>query len=274
MAANNKKPLKTIAVLVEEGATAGYLVTRLKETFNEKARVITISSADIRYRQILDQTDILFIPGVRRASDAYRNNLGADGGRKIKDWVKKGGTAVGLCQGGYLLTEQFRYANKYTGLTRIIHSPCGIFEGIARGPIDEYTDHNDLKNPFSDHAVAKLDFDNGEKGAACYAHGPYLELFKKADPKEYKIIARFSEVRGNPVAIASRQYGKGKAIFSAVVPEISGMDMAQTDDRLLEESGLMSEYMRAGLRYARKLAAYENERQIVWNRLMKEIMPK
>ncbi len=134
-----KPQTTTIAVLIEDGATARYLMEQLSRTFNQSARVIAISSNDIRRNNILDRTDTLFIPGVRRASQAYRENLGAEGGRMIKDWVRKGGTVVGLCQGGYLLTECFHYNDKYSGRTRIIRPTTGIFEGIAHGPIREYT---------------------------------------------------------------------------------------------------------------------------------------
>lgn len=268
------KPLdKTIAVLVEDGATVGYLIPLLKKTFNKQARVIAINSADIRQNNILAHTDVLFIPGVRKASSAYRNGLGFDGGQKIKDWIAAGGKAAGLCQGAYLLTEKFQYADKYSGVTRFMHSPCGVFEGIAHGPVAKYTNRQNLDNPFIDHHVAKLTFNDAATGAACYAHGPWLELSDNADPAKYDIIARFAEVHGNPIAMAASKYGKGKAIFCSVVPEIAGGEMAKIDDRLLSANTPNAEHIRTGIRFARELAAHEKERQTVWNRLMAEIKP-
>ncbi len=268
MTGNNKN---IIAVLIEDGAAASYLIPLLKKTFNEKAEVRTISCEDILKRNILTKTDTLFIPGVKKASEKYRNGLGVEGGQKIRAWVKAGGTAVGLCHGGYLLTEEFHYADKYSKKLRIINSSCGIFEGIARGPIVEYTNHNDLKNPYIDHAVAKLAFNDATKGAACYAHGPWLELSDTVNKDEYKIIARFEDVKNNPIAMASRNFGKGKAVFCSVVPEISGTEMATMDINLLPKNTPNAAHLKTGIRFAKELAAHENERQTVWNRLIMEI---
>lgn len=262
---------KTIAVLIENGATAGYLIPRLKEQFNGAVHVITINSRDIRHKDVLDRTNVLFIPGVSRASDAYRNSLGERGGKAIKRWVREGGIAVGLCQGAYLLTRKFEYADKFSGQVKIIHPSSGLFPGVARGPVREYTNFSEVKNPFIDHAVAKLEFTDGAKGAACYSHGPWLEISEQVDPAKYRIIARFAEVTGNPIAIASRRYGKGKAVFCSVVPEISGIEMARSDARLTRKNTPQAEHLRTGILFAQKLAAHEAERELVWNRLMAEL---
>lgn len=271
-----KTPKKTIAVLIEAGATAGYLLSSLKDEFNGKANVITINSQDVLKtslfgNNVLDKTDVLFIPGVQRASSSYREGLGQKGGQKIRQWVKNGGTAIGLCQGAYLLTKKFQYADKYSGVTRVIHSPCGIFEGVAHGPIHDYTNRQDLENPFADHHVAKLEFNDAAKGAACYAHGPWLELPENASPEEYQVIARYADIHKQPIAIAKRQFGKGKAVFCGVVPEISGEEMGAVDSRLISGNTPNAHHLRTGILFAQNLAAHEAERQKTWDRLIAEI---
>lgn len=276
MSETPKQPEKTITVLIEDGATAGYLLKALRETFNGTARVQALNTAQLLKRDSdkksqLDKTDVLFIPGVRRASQAYREKIGDKGGKAIKNWVKNGGTIVGLCQGGYLLTKEFRYKDKYSGETRVIRPSTGIFQGVAFGPVHEYTSWDERENPFADHRVAKLAFNDAAAGAACYAHGPWLEISAKAKAHEYNIIARYDDIKDKPVAIATRHYGKGKAIFSGVVPEISGLDIPGMDDRLAAGASIEAAHAQTGADFARKLAAHEPGRRVVWNRLISEI---
>ncbi len=73
--------------------------------------------------------------------------------------------------------------------------------------------------------------------------------------------------------MAARQYGKGKAVFSGVVPEISGIELSKTDDRLLPQNTKIAAHLRTGLRFARDLAAHEPQRELTWKRLMAEIRP-
>lgn len=262
-----KTPQKTIAVLIEPGATVSDLLPQLRKTFNEKARIITISGADIRHRNILDKIDALIIPGVSSKSSSYRNSLMHDGGGKIKDWVKQGGTVLGFCQGAYLLTEKFQYADKISGVTHIIHSPCGIFKGMAHGPIREYTDRNDLHNRYADHRVAKLEFNDAARGASCYVHGPWLE---PAQDEKIKIIARYAEIPGKPVAIAVKTFGKGKAIFCGVEPDVTGFPTSTMDEKNVS-AGKDAQMYRTAVRFARELAKEEPLRKLTWDRVIAEL---
>jgi len=257
---------RKIAVLIEDGATAGYLISELQKTF-KRASISTINCEDIKNNNALDSADLLFIPGVQRASATYRNGLGLAGGNAIKEWIRQGGTAVGLCHGAYLLTEKFQYADKFSGVTRLIHSPCGVFEGMAYGPISDYTDRQNLDNPFIDHHVAKLQFNDASFGAACYAHGPFLKIDPKSNSNDYSVIARFADIRDNPVAIASRKYGKGKAIFCSVVPEVMGAEMGSTDERFISRVP----FYETGIKFSKELQKHETERAHVWNKLTNEL---
>ncbi|MCB9991130.1 MAG: hypothetical protein H6867_07090 [Rhodospirillales bacterium] len=263
---------RTIAVLMEQDGSTRALLERLHETFNRTARIITIDSNDIRFRNALDDIDVLFIPGVKRTSQHYRHRLGYEGGVKIKNWVKNGGTAVGLCQGAYLLTKTFKYTDKHNNkAVRTIHPSTGIFEGTAYGPVEDYIDWEERENPFIDYNVARLEFNDAARGAACYDHGPWLKLSDSAEAEEYNIIARFSDIKDKPIAIASRRYGKGKAIFSGVLPEITGHAMASIDEDSIPKHTPNRHHFTTGIRFAKKLAAHEEQRQLVWNRLMAEI---
>jgi glutamine amidotransferase-like uncharacterized protein len=269
--------VQTIAVYNNGRVSTGSLTHRLKMTF-PRHRLLMVTTADIVERDILSQPGIeaLFMPGVQDHKSSYRDDVTPEGWRRVREYIERGGAYVGICAGAYLATARFRYFDTATGATRNLHSPLAVFEGVAVGPIPQYTNPNGERHKWAEHAVARLAFNEAAgykgEGAACYSLGPYLtlppEIEKRAD---YKIIARFADVPGAPIALASRRLGKGVAVFSGVVPEISGQDMESFERQYTVQAYRQDADVRAGFAFARALAAEEAGRARVWDAIVSEI---
>lgn len=268
--AQNKK---IIAIYAEGNISTGSLFQRLRESFNPRAHDIRmITTRDILERHILDNPDVsvLFMPGVKNESRSYRDLVTDKGWRTISDYIEKGGIYVGLCAGAYLATELFHYHDKQNNIHRTIKPTLKIFEGTARGPIDEYTQVIDWGNEWATHAIARLSFNEAAgykgEGRACYTLGPCLTLPPEIEQRpDYKIIARYADIPGTPIAIASRHFGQGKAIFCGVVPEVSSRDVPLTVD---------IPHIKGAQDFARRLHPYEKQRARTWNALVNEIKMK
>lgn len=261
---------KTIAVYSEGQVSTGSLFYRLKQSFGAAA-VRPVTAAQMR-GGALEDAAALFLPGVQDDSQTYRDRLTPETCGAIASYVEKGGTSIGLCAGAYISARRFHYTNRINGLKKTIDSPLAFFDGEAFGPIARYSRSGDDSHRWSNHAVAHLAFNEAAghhgEGRACYALGPWLELSDEArkDP-DYRIIARYADVPGTPVAVASRKIGKGKAVFCGVLPEISGLDMPHTSERMSPGAP----HLDAGRAFARDLARHEAARQKVWNALLAEI---
>jgi glutamine amidotransferase-like uncharacterized protein len=268
--------MNSIAVYDNGRVSTGSLLHRLRLTYPGR-RILTITTDDIVNGNVLDNgVGALFMPGVHNHQSSYRDDVTPQGWRKIENFIRGGGAYVGICAGAYLATARFQYCDPDTGVTRVIHAPLPAFEGEAFGPIPQYTYANGARTRWSDHAVARLAFNRAAgyegEGAACYSLGPYLTLPPgTASRPDYKIIARFADVPGAPIAIASRRIGKGIAVFSGVVPEISGLDMDS-----FNRQGTMTLHhdcrdRAAAQAFAAALAAKEPERARTWNAIVREI---
>ena len=275
-----KREKQIIAVYSEGAVSTGSLLHRLRQTYPAGAFDIrTIGTADITEKKILESGKIhaLFMPGVQDDSRSYRDLVTLDGWNRIRAYIEEGGAVVGLCAGAYLATANFEYLNYANGELRKLYSPLDIFEGKAFGPIPQYTNTSGRPgHKFANHAVARLAFNEAAgyrgEGAACYALGPYLTLPPEiAARPDYKIIARYADVPGQPIAIASRRVGKGVAVFCGVVPEVSGADMPAIDQRLTYAAFNRDEDVAAGQAFAQALAAHEDGRRRTWEILVAEI---
>ncbi len=268
---------KIIAVYAEKPAAVSALMDNLRQSFNEQAFIIRKVTAEdiIHGRALTENTHAFFLPGTTRDDSSYREALGHKGMENIKTYVQNGGIYVGICAGAYLAAEQFFYNGRAANDTHEV-KPLGFFKGTAYGPLPDYSKAGQQPdNPWANHAVVRLHFNNaaedceiGILGAACYAQGPWLDLSDDAEETGHKIIACYADVQGNPIAIASRRFGAGKAIFCGVLPEVGGLEITHVEKEHLI-SGIES-----ATDFSQELTKHENLRSKTWEKIMKEIRPQ
>lgn len=260
---------KRVLVFAEHGADHRTLCERLRETFARAAApvdVVPVTAAQMREPGMLDGPDTIgfFLPG---ASDAnYDNKMGADNIDRLRRFVADGGRFMGICAGAYYACETIEWFKGEPARFKTKKPRIDFFNYLAHGPIRALLDgQTDLGNALSHAAAADIRFDDGGmmRGATVmYWGGPEL-----SGPSPGQVIARFNTLAGKPPAIVMRDIGKGRALISAVHPEIRGADFGAA------VYGHDPVHARARA-IAHKVAADEAARGILWDGLMRRLFPE
>lgn len=261
--------LKRVLVFAEPGADYRTLCDRLRETFARAAapvEVVPVTSAQMRIPGMMDGKNTIgfFLPG---ASDAnYDHKLGPDNIERLRRFVENGGRFMGICAGAYYACESIEWFKWEPARFKTKTPRIDFFNYRAHGPIRALLDgQTDLGSALSHTAVAEIEFEeNGRKQSAriMYWGGPEL-----SGESEGHVIARFNGLAGNPPAIVARNIGKGRAIISAVHPEIRGEDFAMAiygQDPVHERARHI----------AHAVANDEGKRDRLWRGLMRRLFPE
>jgi glutamine amidotransferase-like uncharacterized protein len=261
---------KRVLVFAEHGADHRTLCGRLRETFARAAApvdVVPVTAAQMREPGMMDGADTIgfFLPG---ASDAnYDNKMGADNIDRLRRFVTDGGRFMGICAGAYYACETIEWFKWDNARFKTKQPRIDFFTYRAHGPIRALLDgQTDLGNGLSHTAAADITFvdDHGtlRRADIMYWGGPEL-----SGASEGHIIARFNNVAGKPPAIVMRDIGQGRALISAVHPEIRGADFAAA------VYGREPVHARAR-DIAYKVAADETARGVLWHGLMRRLFPE
>lgn len=260
---------KRVLVFAEIGADHRTLCERLRETFARAAApvdVVPVTAAQMRQPGVMDGPDAIgfFLPG---ASDAnYDNKMGADNIDRLRRFVKDGGRFMGICAGAYYACETIEWFKWEPARFKTKTPRIDFFNYRAHGPIRALLDgQTDLTHALSHAAAADITFEDttGKQTARImYWGGPEL-----SGVSEGHIIARFNGVAGKPPAIVMRDIGKGRAIISAVHPEIRGADFATAI------YGNEPVHARARV-IAHDVARDEAARDRLWRGLMRRLFPE
>ncbi len=189
-----------------------------------------------------DQTfDLLIMPGGR--DKPYHAALQGKGNAKIRSFVERGGTYMGICAGAYYGCQVVDF-DRGQSLEVYEERELAFFPGSAVGP-----------------AYGKGTFDYGsQKGARAAKLQTALGVFDvyfnggcyfSGDFSKVRILARYLDLEGHPPAILECPIGKGKAILSGVHLETSS-DSLDPKDPIVEI-----------------LQKSESKRQKYWNSLLK-----
>ncbi len=146
---------------------------------------------DMKKEKTYENLRIIYFPG--GWSGYYTEDLKGKASKLIRNFVKHGGSYLGVCAGAYFASEKIIWEGK------TYHPPLKIYRGKAIGPIRELA-------PWPLYTVADLLF-LGERIQAFYYGGPYFE-------GEGKVLATYS-INGKPAVVLS-SYGDGRVLLSGV----------------------------------------------------------
>lgn len=159
-----------------------------------------------------DQTASLFImPGGR--DRLYQAALQGKGNQKIRAFVERGGTYLGICAGAYYGCRRFEF-EKGSPLEICEERELAFFSGAAIGPA---------------YGPGTYTYESREGSRAApllTPHGPfhsyhYGGCFFTGDFSSCRILARYADLPNHPPAILECPVGQGKAILSGVHLEIN-----------------------------------------------------
>lgn len=225
--------MKSFYIYIGSNASYEFLEHSLQFYVQQGIALRRITKQDIVEKNILQENkdDImaLFLPGAR-SSQVYHEDLGGAGFSAIKEYVETGGSFIGICAGAYLACRHISYDGPEIS-KHGKHYDLDLFDGTAIGELPVL-----YKNPervvHSWHSVIPTHIDvwgYQKPVTLAYWRGPYYQPHPDED---IDIMAHYRDVvlpdGSNPVAIAIKRHGKGKAVFCGVHPELSGFELEKS----------------------------------------------
>jgi glutamine amidotransferase-like uncharacterized protein len=172
--------------------------------------------ADFINRSGLGGFTMLVVPG----GDMYQysQDLSSTGKASIRNFIRSGGSYMGICGGAYFAAEKVIWRGQLLPMQAL-----GLFPGTAEGPINEIV-------PYPDYGMAELEIDDRNHPITqgrpnplwiLYYWGPALSPDSKGG---VAILAR-SKVGDKPMMVALN-YGVGRVFLIATHAEVE-----EDDDR-------------------------------------------
>ncbi len=183
-----------------------------------------VNAIGIQYG-LLDSAELLLMPG--GSCTFYHRQLDSVGNDKIRTFVHKGGSYLGMCAGAYYACASVKWGEKYNE-EKTIHEEgkLSFFDAVAEGPIDELYDKGDsyFKNVY---AIVDLKLSNGSIIKTIYAGGP---AFRISDSNNnYKTIASYCSSGVELPAIVKFKVEKGLVVLSSPHPEYSATNLKKDE---------------------------------------------
>lgn len=160
--------------------------------------------------------DLLVMPGGEDLF--YCERLNGAGNAAIRRYVAAGGTYLGICAGAYYACRQLAWEagrpGAITGARQLAFYP-----GTATGPIYEFLEDGDIGKTWD--WPARVQFDDGVQqfeGLGVYSGGPVFSP-PAAGEAGVRVLARFTELPGQPAAVVKCAVGQGRAILTSLHSE-------------------------------------------------------
>jgi biotin--protein ligase len=208
-----------ILIYSDEGADQSGLLSlhaALKQEQLDQA--YSIESADralLRRRGWNRKTRLLIFPGGRDMP--YHRALKGVGNQRIREFVEEGGKFLGICAGAYYGSASIQF-EPGGSLEVIAARELQFFPGTARGPaygLGEFR-YRSLQGA----KMARLHCGSPSCSAASYYNGGCAFV----EPERHEgvgVLARYSDIEGQPAALVHCPVGEGAAILCGVHPEYS-----------------------------------------------------
>jgi glutamine amidotransferase-like uncharacterized protein len=184
----------------------------------------TVITKDSILNSNLDRYSTLLMPGGDMWQ--YRDYLGANGMKKIKDYVNRGGGYLGICGGAYFGTNKViwrGWSNKprknisMIGLNLLASDSDGPIEDFAPSYVDSKCKVNIVEK---NHAISQGVPDIIE---IYYDHGP---MFLITNTTGISVIGK--SVNGDKTTMIASSYGMGKVFLTGQHPELSDTHISWT----------------------------------------------
>ncbi|WP_068466791.1 BPL-N domain-containing protein [Candidatus Protochlamydia phocaeensis] len=199
-----------------------------RRKFSGSYAVEKISPLQVISDQWEEKAALFIIPG--GADIPYTQALNGTGNQKIKDYVEKGGSFLGICAGGYYASAFVDFA-KDTPLEVQGDRELAFFPGSAKGPVlapYDYLSESGARAAQVTWAVEEA-FPKGERFTIFYNGGCY---FVEAPAYKDVSILAFYDLEETLPAIIQCRIGQGTAILSGVHFEYDPLFLDASDVHL------------------------------------------
>nr|WP_086939427.1 BPL-N domain-containing protein [Thaumasiovibrio occultus] len=197
-------------LIYTDNVSANHILYYALGKLRGKNSVYFVNANEILGGALSEKIDLFVMPG---GASRYKSaKLNGEANQLIKQYVANGGRYLGICAGGYMGCETTYWA-KGEPFEIVAHNELRFFPGDAVGPIEAYG-RGDNFNGTNAHIVT-LDVE-GTRVPSLYLGGC---IFQPKAISGYNVLATFSDLPGQPAAIVSGQYGKGRWLLSSTHPE-------------------------------------------------------
>lgn len=210
------------AVKVYSGAGASKQFVRstvdlLNRLLSSRYVVQQVTAQDLTSPAWKSSTSLLVFPGGQ--ASPYVKDLVGSANSNIKDYVKDGGKYLGFCAGAYFASKKVKFMTG-TPLEVIANRPLEFFPGTIYGTTFPGFDYASEKGARATKVTFSFPTEKETIQSLVYFNGGGSFLNVDAYPS-IKILARYNDVNRNSDEIAAVlcNFGKGKAILSAIHPE-------------------------------------------------------
>ncbi|EPP35058.1 biotin-ligase, domain family protein [Chlamydia ibidis] len=193
---------------------------------------------------------LLVIPG--GADRPYYEKLHGLGTARIDNYVREGGSYLGICAGAYFAASSLRFLEPNSKMY-VDGRDLGFFPGCAVGPAYlepafSYTEPTGVR-------VAMLNFPNIQAhGYALFNGGCYFESAR--DYPEVCIEAYYLDLPDHPAAIISRRVGRGVVTLSGVHIEYLPHLCHKKDYNILQTREILEKNDQVLNRFRKELFSY------------------
>lgn len=155
----------------------------------------------------VNEFDIFFLPG---GASRYKSaKLNGAGNSKIRQYVKNGGTFVGICAGAYSACSNTKWAVG-TPFEILTDNELDFFSGSAIGPIERFSTAEDRNGS----AARLVHLAYGEASTRSLYWGGCQ--FVPSGNNSIRTIATFNDLTDNNLAVIAGEYGRGRWLLSSI----------------------------------------------------------
>jgi biotin--protein ligase len=214
--------MKKILIYRDEGADPfgiASLVSTLKQENVDKTFLLSWANRELFQTDVWQkETHLVIFPGGRDIP--YHEALKGPGNLHLADFVQNGGNFLGICAGGYYGSAAIEF--EQGGPLEVLDArELKFFPGIARGPA--YGPGKFCYQTGQGSQIAQLTLFPSALSSAAYFNGGCA--FVNAEHyAAISVMARYTDIEGQPAAIVKCRVGAGRAILCGVHPEYSAFN--------------------------------------------------
>ena len=194
-------------------------------TFSPKSIFIYASRLLTDLRSIESERIAIVVPG--GADLPYMAKLRKEGIDEIRHAVFGGGSYIGICAGAYFGSGFCLFERKDRKLSVVGRRPLALFPGAAIGAVRRGFVYSSEEGATMERL--KCHWKGKDFESHVYCNGGPAWLLPGTIFSETTVIARYSEPvlqrhdinEPHPVAVLTRNFGKGSVVLSDVHPEVS-----------------------------------------------------
>jgi biotin--protein ligase len=242
MVAEDKEKVCTrkIAIYNGPGVALDCLMHTSKtfSTFPRHYEVKFISAEEIKESDWVEETSLFIMPG--GADIPYTKSLNGDGNQKIREYVERGGSFLGICAGAYYSGNSLEFAPG-TDMEVLGERELAFFDGLVRGPcLAPYVYNSGEGSRAASLNYIESNATLSDKTTLVYYNGGGLFVGAKSMPG-IKVLATYNDLLGDEAAIIECIIGKGKVILSGVHFEFDPFLLEEADPHLKDKIPLLRE---------------------------------